>query len=78
MAKPLEKINLQLSHVRLYQFVEKYVNKHIVSPQMDEIAKGIELTLRQTYRLVDDLCTLGYLEKDTYKRRSLRILKPLR
>lgn len=78
MGKPVQKINLQPSHLRAYRFTEKYISENIVAPEMKEIAKGIKLTLRQTYRVIDDLCSLGYFARDAYKKRSLKIMKPLR
>lgn len=78
MAKPIDKINLQPSHIRAYNFIAKSRAKNLYSPDMDEVAKGIKLTPRQAYRVVDDLIALGYMSKEMYKRRSLKILKPLR
>ena len=78
MAKPAEKINLQPSHINAHRFISKYVEKNIVSPQIDEVARGIKLTTRQTYRVIDDLVTLGYVTKELYKKRSLRVVRPLR
>lgn len=80
MSKTIEKINLQPSHIRVYRFVEKYIAKNIASPDVNDIAKAktVQLTPRQVYRLVDDLCVLGYLGKDAYKKRSLRVVKPLK
>lgn len=77
MKRTKETINLQPAHVKAYRFVEKYIAKNIVAPEMEEISKGIKLTLRHTYRVVEDLCVLGFLEKELRKRRSIRILKPL-
>lgn len=70
-------IVLQPSHVKLFKFVEKYIATNIVSPQVDEIASAVKLTQRQCYRLIDDLCKLGYLEKKKYRTRGLKILFPL-
>jgi len=77
MKKAKEKINLQPAHIKAYRFVEKYTSKNIIAPEMEEISKGIKLTLRHTYRVIEDLCVLGYLEKEPYRRRSIKILKPL-
>lgn len=77
MNKEVSKIHLQPVHIKAYRFIEKYIKKEIVSPEMDEISKGIKCTLRHTYRVIEDLCVLGYLEKETYRRRSIKILKPL-
>lgn len=77
MSKDVSKINLQPVHVNAYRFIEKYIKKNVVSPEMQEISKGIKCTLRHTYRVVDDLCALGYLEKETYRRRSIQLRKPL-
>ena len=77
MPKTPEKITLQPGHIKAYRFVEKYITKNIISPEMKEISKGIKLTIRHTYRIIDDLCVLGYLERIQYRRRSLKILKPL-
>lgn len=77
MKKEREKINLQPVHVSTYRFVEKYMTKNVVAPEMEEIAKAVKLTIRHTYRVVDDLCSLGYMGKEAYRRRSIKILKPL-
>ena len=75
--KEVSKINLQPVHIKAYRFIEKYINKNVVSPEMQEISTGVKCTLRHTYRVIDDLCALGYLEKETYRRRSIKISKPL-
>lgn len=77
MKKETENINLQPSHVRAYRFIEKYIKKNIVSPEIKEVAVGIKITERQTYRLIDDMKALGYLSNEMYKKRSLKIAKPL-
>lgn len=71
------KIILQPGHIKAYRFVEKYIAKNIISPEIGEISKGIKVTVRHTYRVVDDLCVLGYLKREPYRRRSIEILKPL-
>lgn len=76
--KKTENIILLPSHVKVYRFVEKYMKEHIVSPQVDEISKSIKMTSRQVYRLINDLCALGYMSKQAYKQRSLSIEKDLR
>ena len=78
MPKSEDKINLQPVHIQVYRFIEKYVAKNIISPELEEVSKGIKITIRHTYRVVDDLCMLGYLSRSKYKRRSVKILKPLR
>lgn len=75
--KTARKIVLQPSHIRVYRFVEKYIGKNITSPHVHEIAAGIKLTHRQSYRLVEDLCELGYFSKMPYIKRSIVITKPL-
>jgi len=77
MKKAKEKIILQPAHIKAYRFVEKYISKNIISPEIDEISKSIKITLRHTYRIIEDLCALGYLERESYRRRSIKILKPL-
>jgi hypothetical protein len=72
-----EKIILQPGHIKAYRFVEKYIQKNVVAPEMEEIAKGIKVTIRHTYRIVDDLCSLEYIKREKYGRRSIQILKPL-
>lgn len=76
--KTTREINLQLSHVKAYQYIDKYIAKKIVAPEMIEVSKYIKLTVRQTYRVVEDLCELGYLSKEPYKKRSIKVLKALR
>jgi len=71
-------INLQPSHVKAYRYIQKYVKKNIVAPEIAEIASGIKLTVRHTYRIIDDLQDLGYISKDSHKKRSIKIEKPMR
>lgn len=78
MSNSIDKIVLQPSHVRAYRFVEKYTNKNLVAPDVHEIAKAVGVTWRQVYRLVDDLCVLGYMTKQPRKKRSIKIVKPLK
>lgn len=70
--------NLQVSHVKAYNFIQKYITKNIVSPEISEISKGIAMTLRHTYRVVGDLVVNGYLSRDSHKKRSIKILKPMK
>ena len=70
-------ITIQPSHVAVYRFIEKYMDKNIAAPQIKEIAVGIKLTPRQAYRLVEDLVLLGVLKKDAYKKRGLRIVQSI-
>jgi len=78
MKKQVEKIILHPSHVKVYRYTEKFIAKNIFAPEINEIAKGISLTSRQVYRIVEELCILGYMAKDAYKKRSIRIEKPLK
>lgn len=77
MEKDSSKIILQPGHIKAYRFLEKYITKNVISPEIEEIAKGIKVTVRHTYRIIDDLCVLGYLEREQYRRRSIRIIKSL-
>jgi sulfur relay (sulfurtransferase) DsrC/TusE family protein len=76
--KKREEIIMQPSHIKVYNFVVAYIKKHIVSPEMNEIAKGIKYEERQVHRLVADLCSLGYISKKRYYPRSIKIEKELR
>lgn len=78
MKKQATEINLQPSHVKAYRFIEKYIAKNVVSPEISEIASGVKITIRHTYRIVDDLKVLGYISKDSFKKRSIKIEKPLK
>ncbi len=78
MAKPIEKINLQPSHVAAYRFVEKYRKNKFFSPEIKEVAKGVGVTERQGYRIIDDLVALGYMTREKRKKRSIQIVRPLR
>lgn len=77
MKKTADQITLQPVHIKVYKYIIAYMEKNIVPPEMEEISKGIKVTIRHTYRTVEDLCTLGYLEKTRYQRRSIKVLKPL-
>lgn len=76
--KKKSEIILQPSHIKVYNFVVGYIKKNIVSPEMNEIAKGIKYEERQVHRLVGDLCSLGYLSKKRYFPRSIKVEKELR
>lgn len=78
MSKPIEKINLQPSHVQAYRYIEKYRKQHFFSPEIKEIAKHVTVTERQAYRLIDDLVMLGYVSREKRKKRSLKITKPMK
>jgi hypothetical protein len=71
-------ITLLPSHVAVFNFIDKYIEKNTFSPEVEEVAKGIKLTPRHTYRIVDDLCALGHLSKLFNRKRSLKIEKPLK
>lgn len=77
MATTKERIVIQPSHVNAYRFIEKYMDKNIAAPEVTEIAKGIKLTPRQAYRIVDDLVAIGVLKKEPYKKRGIRIVQPI-
>lgn len=79
MKKVIEKIqiNLQPSHVKVFEFVKQYVADHLYSPEFSEISAGVKLTDRQIYRLVNDLISLGALSQMKHKRRGLSIVSDL-
>jgi len=72
-----EKINLQPSHVKVFNFIKVYIEKKIVSPELSEISKNVKLSTRQVHRLVDELVVLKFLSRDYHKKRSIKILKLL-
>lgn len=78
MKKTPANINLLPVHVKAYRFVEKYIEKNIVSPEMSEISKAIDVTVRHTYRIIDELEILGYLKRKGNVARSVKIAKPLK
>ncbi len=75
--KTKKEIVLQPSHLNVYNFIAKFVEKNIYSPELNEIAKGIKMTERQTFNLINELCTLGFLSKIPNKKRGLKILKKI-
>jgi DNA-binding MarR family transcriptional regulator len=78
MTNPKPAIALQPSHVEAYKFIETYRAKNVYSPEIDEIADHLELTQRQTYRVIDDLESLGYIKRQKRKKRSIRIAKAMK
>lgn len=72
-----QEINLQPSHVKAYRFIEKYINSKIVSPEICEVARGVNITERHAYRIIGDLVALGYVSRSKHKKRSMKIEKPL-
>lgn len=72
-----EKIYLQPSHVRVYRFIEKYIEKNVISPEVKEICKGVRVAGRHVYRILADLEKLGYIKRDNYRKRSIQIAKEL-
>lgn len=73
-----KQIVLLPSHIKVYNFITRYIDKKIVSPEVSEIAKGIKYQERQVHRLVEDLVSLGYLSKRKHYRRSIKIEKELK
>lgn len=76
---PMNKKNIILgpSHVKVQKYVSNYIKKNIYSPEIGEIAKGVKLTPRQTWRLIEDLISLRYLSKSPHKKRSLKVEREL-
>lgn len=68
---------VQPSHVNVLKFVKKYIDKRSYAPQINEIAKGVSLTERQVYRIVDELVGAGYLKRELNKKRGLSVEKDL-
>lgn len=77
MEKKSNKIILQPSHVKAFNFIKKYIERNVVAPEVPEIAAGIKATERHTHRLIDDLCSLGHLSKIPYRKRSISIVKDI-
>lgn len=76
--KNREEIILLPSHIQVYNFIKRYIERNIVSPETKEIAKGIKYEERQVYRVIDDLVSLGYLSKKKHYRRGIKIEKELK
>lgn len=75
--KDENKIYLQESHVKVYRFIEKYMKKKVIAPEILEIAKAAKLTDRHVYRILDDLQQLGYISRGGYAKRAIKIEKEL-
>lgn len=75
--KPKTEFHLQPSHVKVFNFIEKYTEKNMFAPEVNEISKSTKMSLKHGYRIVDELCRLGYLSKTPYAKRSIKIIKPL-
>ena len=61
------------SHIETFNFIKKFIEKNIYSPEISEVAEKIELTSRQAWRLINDLISLGYLSKTPHKKRSIKV-----
>lgn len=72
-----QEIHLQPSHVAAYRFIEKYMKRKIVAPEILDISRALQITDRQVYRVLDDLQSLGYISRELHKKRSIKILKPM-
>lgn len=68
---------LQPSHLSAYRYIESYTKKNLYAPDLEDIAKGVELSVRQTYRIIDELCDAGYLSRLPYRRRTIKITKKI-
>jgi len=77
MSKKTNHIALRPFHVKVYRYIEKYIKKNLVSPEVTEISAGVHIAKRHVYRLVDDLCELGILSKMKYQKRSIKIERTL-
>lgn len=78
MTKIKEKIYLQPSHVKVYRYIENYISKNVISPEVKEICKTVKVVPRHVYRILADLEKLGYIKRDNYRKRSLKIIKELK
>lgn len=78
MNKPTEAekvITIQPVHVKTVEFIKAFTEKKIYSPTIKEIAKGIKFSLKHLYRVVDDLESLGYITRERYTERSIKVIK---
>jgi len=73
-----EKTTLKKAHVDIYNFVKKFIDENVYSPEHSEIAEGLNMSISYLPKLVKELCEMGYISRDFRKRRSIKIIKDLR
>lgn len=73
----IKDIYLQPSHIKVYTFIDKYLKKNLFAPEVNEIATATKFSLKHAYRIVEELYGFGYISKIAYRKRSIRIIKPL-
>lgn len=78
MKKEKRVLILQPLHVKAFRFIERYTEKNKYAPKLTDIADYLKpITLRQTYRIVDELCEMQYLSRTPYRLRSLKVERSL-
>ncbi len=70
-------IILQPKHITVFRFVKKYTQEKIYAPTIKEVSRGTKWSVRELYRILDDLEALGYMTRQKYIERSLKIVKDL-
>lgn len=75
---PKEEIHLWPSHIKAYNFIKKFLEKNLYSPNREEVQKGLKLSYRHTWRVVNQLIEWGYISSQPSTKRSFKILKPLK
>jgi len=74
----VEKTTLKKVHVDIYNFIKKFVDENVYSPEHGEIAEGLKISKSYLPKLVKELCEMGYISRDFRKRRSIKIIRDLR
>lgn len=69
---------LRPNHIKVFQAIEKYIAKHVYSPEVGEIGDELKLNWRQVTYYIDQLCQMGHLSKQYRIPRSLKIEKPIK
>lgn len=70
-----KKTTLKEPHVRVHRFVQKFIVKNFYPPTREQIAGGTKISYRHIHRLVDELVSMGYFEKD--KTLAIIVIKDL-
>lgn len=75
----IEKTNIRLiaMHIRVYDYVEKFVKKNRYSPYTIDIAKAVGVSEGYALKIINQLVDMGFFVKIPRIRRGIAIGKPL-
>lgn len=82
MAKKKETVDIAIrpTHVRVFDFIDKFMKENAYSPTLQEISEGVDpkISYRYVYILVAELVKSNYLSKKPNQDRGLSVIRDIR